>query len=321
MRIEFCLGCGAPLEYAGGAVVECRYCGRDYRLASAPADPRPRLTAGGRAYQVEGLLGSGDACQVYRGRWSVRLGELVVIKVLRSLGDADLLQREWDQLGRLHASTAQGASHFVTRLPQPIAQGVIKEDGGERPLSVYGWQSGFLHTLEEVTGEFADGVSGNICVWMFKRLLELLGFSHATGVVHGAVIPPHVLVHPRDHGATLIGWSAATAWSPSKKEPLPAVSRDWRAFYPEEVARERWVSPAADLAMAARCVLRAAGARTFDEPGNLAGDLGKLVVAAARGEHDDAWALREQVDREASIVYGPPSYHPLRMPGWIALGR
>jgi hypothetical protein len=73
--------------------------------------------------------------------------------------------------------------------------------------------------------------------------------------------------------------------------------------------------------MAARCALTAAGASSFEETGRLPGDLGRLVVAAAWGEHDDAWALRRRVDWQASNAYGPPSYNPLPMPGWRIAGR
>lgn len=330
MRVEFCASCGAPLEARWAEIViVCSYCGchnapgpRGQPIHSAhPADGRPRFAAGGRTYVVEGRLGSGDACEVYRGRWVMRLGEAVVIKVLRALEDADLLRREWDVLARLHRSTAQGASHFVTRLPQPVTRGLITSGGLERAVSIFRWRSGFQHTLEEVLTVHPDGVDGRVVVWLLKRLLELLGFVHQAGFVHGAVLPPHVLVHPRDHGAILIGWTTAATWARGRAERLPAVSAAWEAFYPEALWRERWPSPASDLAMAARCALAAAGgtpdgART----GSLQGVLGEVVRAAARGEHPDAWALREQVDRASAEVHGPPSYNPLPMPGWSIPG-
>lgn len=74
-----------------------------------PDDGRPRLHVGGRTYLLEGLLARGQACGVYRGRWVIRLGELVVLELLRSLADQDLLRREWAVLRHLEESTAQGA--------------------------------------------------------------------------------------------------------------------------------------------------------------------------------------------------------------------
>ncbi len=326
MRVEFCGSCGAPLEARWAEIVlVCRFCGCQNAPgkrgepvpSSVPDDGRPRFSVGGRTYVVEGHLASGDSCEVYRGRWAQRLGELVVIKVLRALSDADLIRREESFLTRLHASSAQGASHFVTRLPQPIARGTLAgKDGLERGVLVLRWPAGFQHTLEDVAHEHPAGVDGRIAVWVLKRLLEILGFIHRSGVVHGAVTPAHVLVHPRDHGAQLVGFAAATAWSKTSQEPLPVVARAHRDHYPAEVVADRWVSPTTDVAMAARCALAVAGAAGFADAGRLDGALGRLVVAAAGGAHDDAWALRDEVDHAASDAYGPPRYNPIAMPGW-----
>lgn len=288
--------------------------------ASTPDDGRPRFALDGRTYLIEGRLGRGDSCEVYRGRWVMRLGELVVIKVLRAPQDADLVRREKAFVDRLHASPAKGAEHFVGRLPQPIALGPVRIEGVERTVAIYQWHSGFLHTLEEVRRHHPDGVDGRIVVWILKRLLEVLSFAHRSGVVHGAITPAHALVHPRDHGAMLVGWATATACSGGHRDALPAISAAWERFYPREVVRDRWVSPATDLAMAARCALYAAGTMDFDDTKALPGGLGILVSGAAWGSHDDAWALRDRVDREAADVYGPPRYNPLPMPGWAFAG-
>ena len=145
----FCDGCGAPLDAPWAElVIVCKSCG-SHNLPGKPGalvpmrepvDDRPRLNLGGRTYVLEGRLALGESTTVYRARWVVRLGELVVIKVLSALSDADLLRREWDTLQQLHASTAQGASHYLTRLPAPVAHGLVESDQ-PRPASVFGWKS------------------------------------------------------------------------------------------------------------------------------------------------------------------------------------
>ncbi len=323
MRVTFCETCGAPIDARWSEIVlVCRYCGSQNAPggpeepvpSSMPDDERPRLAVAGRTYVIEGLLARGDSSNIYRGRWVRRLGELVVLKVLRSLRDADLLHREFRILERLHASDAQGAEHFVGRLPQPIALAASRDMPDARPVAVYGWQSGYLHTLEEVRREHPNGIKGEVAVWLFKRQLELLGFVHRSGFVHGAVIPPHVLVHPRDHGAVLVGWSTATERSGG--DFLPAISRNWKPFYLDEVLRTRAVSPATDVAMAARSVLDAAGAKSFDRAPMLPGKLARLLVDSARGLHDDAWSLIDGLEQVSLSCFGPPSYHPIPMPGW-----
>ncbi|MBN2797812.1 MAG: hypothetical protein JXX28_01575 [Deltaproteobacteria bacterium] len=320
MRVLFCESCGGPLEapWRDLAVV-CPHCGAHnlpgqpgaWSAPRAPADGRPRLNLGGRTYLVEGRLGQGASSVVYRARWVVRLGELVVLKVLAATADRDLFRREWDTLVALQASHAEGAAHFTTRLPVPVAHGLIESDR-PRPASVFGWKSGFVHTLEQVGEVHSGGVRGEVMVWVLKRLLELLGFVHRAGFVHGAVTPEHVLVHPRDHGATLVGWTLATPWRPGHTRPLPATNRRWATFYGGATE----ATPALDLAMAARCAQAIAG---WHLPGvTRPAPLQRVLDAALSGRREDAWALAEELTAASAEAFGPPAYHPLAMPGWEA---
>ena len=112
----------------------------------------------------------------------------------------------------------------------------------------------------------------------------------------------------------LVGWSAAS--ERSRAEPLTVVSRNWRPFYPDEVLTTRAVTPATDVAMAARSVLASVGAKGFDRAPSLPRALARLLADAARSRYDDAWALIDSVEQVSLSCFGPPSYHPIHMPGW-----
>jgi hypothetical protein len=274
-----------------------------------PVDERPRLNLGGRTYVLEGRLALGESTTVYRARWVVRLGELVVVKVLSALSDADLLRREWDTLQQLHASTAEGAGHYLTRLPSPVAHGLVQSDQ-PRLASVFGWKSGFVHTLEQVGEAYPAGIPGEAQVWVLKRLLELLGFVHRAGFVHGSVTPSHVLVHPRDHGATLVGWTVACPWSERATQKVPAKSRRWKALYDGAIE----ATPALDIAMACRCAHHAGG---WHLPKVVKkAPVQRIIERGMSGSEDDAWALAEALTVASVEAFGPPAYHPLRLPGW-----
>ncbi len=331
MRVLFCDRCGAPLDAPGwDAFVLCRFCRStnavgDALTSAMPDDGRPRVSLGGRVYVLEGLLARGDSTDVFRARWAMRLGELCVLKVTRSLADGDLVRREWEAIDRLRGSTVSGSEHFASLLPVPIARGVLREttpegDTVERPAAVYQWRSGFVHTLAEVIDVHPEGIDGRISVWIWKRLLEMLHFVHSAGMVHGAVLPPHVLVHPRDHGATLVGFGTATAVGGS----LPARSRAFEAWYPERGLSTGDASAARDLAMSARCVARALtpvsgrGAATFEPPRSLPEPLFSLLSEVALGvpTGTTAWMLRDRLNAASKQAYGPARYSPLSMPGW-----
>lgn len=320
-RIEFCGACGAPLEARWSKIViECRYCGAQSAPgkigepvpSSIPDDGRPRLAVGGRTYLILGRLASGDSSHTYFARWVRRLGELVVVKILRCEADADLIRREHAFLERLHQSPAPGTERFAARIPEPIALSPVRIGSHERLVAVHRWRSGFLHTLEEVKRQHPRGVDPKVAVWTFKRLLEVLAWSHRSGVLHGAVLPPHVLLHPRDHGAMLIGWSTAMALDRGRRPELIAKSREWKSWY----SGDGDPAPNSDIAMAARCVLWISNDDGFDEPGRLTKGLGELVVAAARGERDDALKLIDEVTARSLEDLGQPTYCPLAMPGW-----
>lgn len=312
MRVLLCGSCGAPLDAPWDQlVVVCEHCGSQ-NLPGKPGDPvpprvpvdgRPRVSLGGRTYVVESRLGVGDSSRVFRARWAMRLGELAVLKVLQASADADRFRSEWRVLEALQRSRAEGASHFVTRLPVPIAHGLVESDG-PRLASVFGWKSGFVHTLTEIGEVHADGVPGEVAVWLLKRLLELLGFVHRSGYVHGAVTPDHVLVHPFDHGATLVGWTCSVPWRRGRVGDLPARSRTWSALYGGATAG----TPQLDVQMACRCVQAVA-------PG-LPEGVAEVVSRGADGRWDEAWVVAERLTEASRASFGPPAYHPLPMPGW-----
>jgi hypothetical protein len=325
MRVTFCETCGAPIDARWAEIViVCRYCGSqnapggrfDPVPSSIPDDARPRLGVAGRTYLIEGLLAHGDSSEVFRGRWVRRLGELVVVKVLHALGDTDLMHREYRTLEHLRRCHTRGAEHFVRRLPRPIAIAPVRLGREARTVAVYGWNSGFVHTLEDVVTEHPHGVPGEVAVWIFNRLLELLAFIHEAGFVHAAVLPSHVLVHPRDHGAMLVGWSAAAEMAAGGTAPLTAVAAARRSYYPAAALNSRTLTRCTDIAMAARSVIFALGGADLKAPRTVPKEIGMLLEDAAKGLRDEAWPLLEEVAAVSQICFGPPSYHPLPMPGW-----
>jgi hypothetical protein len=297
-----CPNCGAPVAPRLGGAVTCAYCMRTLTgvpeaawaaLLLAKDDegiPDGRLTCrvAGVLYAVRGLLARGARADVLLAERVRCPTELVVLKVLRA-GTAvasDAASREHALLVRLAGSTSDAAPFFTTLLPQPLGVGPLQSrDLPERPAIAYRWRSGFQHTLADVREAYPHGIDGRAAVWMWRRVLALLAWTHATGFAHGAVVPEHVLVHPRDHAAVLVGWSKCAARATA--------------------------SEAADIAMSARAILH-----TVDRAG-LPEELGRLLDDVATGALDlDARALADRVLDRATAAFGPPTFHPFTMPGW-----
>ena len=289
-----CPNCGAGLPPPPPAgVVRCEFCATQLSVESGrwkakapdamddpPRDPqKPRLWVGGTRYALAGRLAVGENSEVHLAWRDCRVTELVILKMA---ADASKLAPEWAAIESLQSSTADGAPHFVRLLPQPVATGIARlgQHGadGERPVSVFRWRSGFVHTLADVIGAYPNGVPPEHSVWMWKRVLELLGWVHRSGRVHGALTPAHLLVHARDHGVVFAGWSKSV--------------------------RRNATNGAGDIAMSAQSIVRALGASRAPEP------LARLLQAPP----DDAWAARDQLDQVARTVFGPPKYIPFVMP-------
>lgn len=311
-----CPRCNAPLpNLAPTGVMHCDYCGvalvpstGGVRLMQAdesdlPQPGRTRLWAGGRRYILDGRIAKGSSSDVFLGRFDHRLTEQVVIKLLRAQDDLDVFRHEWDVLGALQNATRDGTAHFSRLMPSPVAFGEarmgIRGTEGTRQVMVLGHASGFVHTFHDVRAAYSSGIPSGASIWLWKRVLESLAWLHGAGFVHCAVLPEHLLVHARDHGVRLIGFSCATRVGEKVKTAV-------RGLTPGVVAE-----PSIDLSMSARAVKEILES-SVPEP------LAKLLE---RATHDaasfaDGWALIAEVDRVARECFGPPKYVPFHMPGW-----
>ncbi len=291
----------------------CLECGA---IALNPSTWPQRLPVGvgEHRYRVFGRIARGESSDVFMACRDAHPTERVVLKVLRASGDEVLMVREWRALEALWASEVQGADFFRQQLPQPVAQGPLtRASGRDGHASVFRWRSGFCLTLADAARAFPGGLDPRAAVWMWRRLLELLGWVHRSGWVHGAVLPQHILLHERDHGATLVGWSAACAIGAAAPVIL---CRSAGPYYSERRWSGARPTPTSDLAMSARCMARVLGgdARSMELPAAVPRPLVELLTRAAEERTDDAWALNDAVEAAARRIYGPPRYIRFRIP-------
>lgn len=269
-----------------------------------------------REYTVDALLATGDYADIYRCTWMVDgcasdPNDVGVFKIVKSPADNDLADDEATMLNKvMSASKANDA--FCQYFPRPRDRFTLKGSSGQhRRVIVLELLDTYI-PMSTIFGLCPDGLDFRDVVWMYKRVLAGLGFAHRAGVIHGAVIPPHLMVHPVTHGAKIIDWSAATTGAPVKY-----VSAKYRDFYAPEVLDKKPPSPATDIFMAAKCAVSlmrgqskhlpipTAIRRFFD---------GCLFVNPSR-RPQDAWALHEEFDELLLKVVGPRKYRPLRIPG------
>jgi hypothetical protein len=313
-----CPHCGASLAASRfAATTVCQYCNASVRIdpsfVSAKAyrdawrewnDPPggqtgDRFSLDHAHWDALRLLARGEISDVYlarRARWP---SELVVFKVLRDDGDAPLFEQEWRALRALQSSDAAGGMDLARRIPFPIATGLLAGAHKGRRASAYRWAGGFTHTFEMVRRAIPGGIEPVAAVWVWRRILEVIGVMQRAGFAHGAILPNHLLVERGEHGVRLVGFSCAD----TPGAPLRVVCTSFEDFYPQL----KTVSTEADVIMSARCVSYLLGR---DTPSPLA-DL--LRRAGAEGE--DPWELHKQLGELGRDLFGPPSFHPIELGG------
>ncbi|MEO3747110.1 molecular chaperone DnaJ [Plantactinospora sp. B5E13] len=228
-----------------------------------------------------------------------------LLKLPRDPADNDLVRAEIDALTRL---AAEGDPRHRAYAPQ-LLDTVTHDDpatGVRRTGPVLEHLAGFV-SLAEVARHFPDGLDPRDAAWMWRRLLVGLGWAHRAGLVHGAVLPEHVLVHPAAHGLALVDW----CYSVRPGERIPAIVARHRDHYPPEVSGRRPATPATDLYAAADLMTRLIGPR-LPAPLRRFADGCRLDRPAMRP--DDAWRLLAELDDLLHQLYGPRRFRPFTLP-------
>lgn len=332
-----CPQCNAPLSPGRFASsVTCSYCGTTIKLDSSSVSAErfheafrvwnsPEtyqiaswISLGDRHWAVNQQIAQGEISDVYTGRLARWPTELAILKILRDDKDTDRFDNEWNALQALHRSEARGADDFTALLPQPISHGEISPGlfAGKR-VSIFRRISGFKHTLEDVIRAYPQGIPPRASIWMWRRILEVLSFVHASGMVHGAVTPAHLLIQENEHGMRLVGYGCSGKTGPK----LHSISRDFEAFYPGSTPSQLTLTPQLDIIMSARCISAVLGGEPASSsfPDAVPPQLVDFVQRIAHSDPNsapkkDAWSIREELGRLADQVFGPPRFIPVVMP-------
>jgi hypothetical protein len=331
-----CPQCNAPLApHRFASSIVCAYCGATIRLDESsvsaalfheafhvwdsPASYQISfwITVGSRHWALEKLIARGAISDVYTARLARWPTELAIVKLLRDRQDLEPFENEWGALQMLQNSDARGADTFSRLIPQPIQHGdVTGENQAGRRASIFRWASGFVHPFDEVIRAYPQGIPPRASIWIWRRILEVLSFMHASGMAHGAVLPAHLLVQENEHGVRLVGYSAAGRLN----QKLGAITPGCEAFYPQPARAWLTLTAQLDLAMSARCIAAMLGGNpmTAALPQAVPAPLAEIVQRIALSKPaagDDAWTLREELGEIAEKVFGAPQFIPIVMAG------
>jgi len=247
------------------------------------------------------------------------------LKMARDGQDNDLLLNE--ALTLRHLLTPRDREPVPAYIPR-LLESFLYEDGSGVRRQVNAFPSivtehgplpsDALYSLEEVRQAYPAGVDPKQMAWMWRRLLIALGHAHDREVVHGAVLPGHILVHPAEHGLLLVDWCASVREPSTTGAHVAAISAPYERWYPLAVLARAMPTPAVDLEMGLRSMVfllggdPMTGALPPRVPGPLQAHLqGALATGAA---HTTAWQLYQHFSDLIFDLWGKRTFVPFTMP-------
>ncbi len=244
------------------------------------------------------LAARGDLANLYRtGRG--------LLKVARDPADNDLMDAEAGALTGIREDVDFRFGAYFPVLAQ-TQRLVDPRSGAERRANLIAELDGFVN-LAQVGAAFGGALDPRDAAWMWRRLLVALGAAHRAGVVHGAVLPEHVLIHPAEHGLVLVDW----CYSGRPPYRLPAMVARHRDRYPPEVLAGQPAGPDTDIWLATSCMTGLTGDRL---PAPLAAFARGCLLASPRRRPQDAWALLGELDELLGRLYGARKFRPFAIP-------
>jgi hypothetical protein len=270
-------------------------------------------------YAVSRGIAGGDLSKVYLGDYAPTDGgptKAVILKVARH-ADLNLFLVSESAAIKALDEAASGTQSYRQFIPTIFESFRVKttDDPQQLQVNVFSYVTADFRLLPDVFSQYPSGIDPRHFVWIFSRLLTVLSFSHSQGIVHGAVLPPHIFIQPVSHAIHLIDWCFAG----ERGKPLLIIPNAYKHFYPPEVGAKQAATSATDIYMAAMCMCYILGSDYGEglEKSGLPPRFTRLLTGCLMKNParrtSDAWALYLELQSAAEAVFGPRRYVKLEM--------
>lgn len=301
---------------------------RWWKIQQGASDPKPNgiveIKTRKRTYKVGETFSQGDLATLYLCEFEVDgKRQEAILKVARNPRDNDLVKSEAAALKAL--SSDKDAAKMQAFTPSLAESFVLRDSGFDRQANVLTLHPEIvspkdLYSLEDVRRAYPGGVHPADMAWMFRRLLAVLSFAHQAKLIHAAVLPPHILIHPALHGLVLIDWSYAVTDPTETGQRVVATPANYTTWYPKEVTRKSPPLPGLDLYLAAESMIYllggdpAKGTSPDAVPSPLRAFFRGCLIEAPAKRPQDPGELLVEFDDLLIRLYGPRKFRPFTMP-------
>ena len=274
-----------------------------------------------RVYTVTDLLGKDDLCNIYRCIYPVeQTKHQGMFRLTNDPYDNDLMQNEAKTL--YHLQGDKDYDDFRAFIPV-ILEAFLYQDSDKKAkqVNICGLHPDIgepneLYTLEEVHQYYLNGIDPRDMAWMWRRVLYILGFIHGAEVIHGAIVPWHILIEPKEHKLMISGWGFSVRNPKATGNHLKAMSLSYEKWYPASVKEKKPPTAALDIGMAARCMMYLIGAEPTQKPKhrNLDSQLERYFTKCIEQQPQDAWQLLSEFDKIIENLWGERKFRIFTMP-------
>jgi serine/threonine protein kinase len=226
------------------------------------------------------------------------------LKLPRSPKNNDLIENEVKILKMLKEGVSERFQMFH---PKTVDSFIHKDQtsGKQRRAIVTNALPKFV-SLREVLDAYPEGIHPRHVAWITRRLWVALDTAHKAGVVHGAVFPENIMIHPEDHGLVLINWSYAQPHGSRLKAVVPKYQDD--GWYGTSLDKD--LDHRIDAKLAARTMDAMLGAQD-------AKPFRAFFKGCYLASTPTAGVLYQEFEELLTSVYGERKYVPFTMPqGW-----
>lgn len=235
----------------------------------------------------------------------------VLVKVAKQPYYNDLIERDIDTLGKLHPEKGPKDRSFPKYYP--TSYGGVLLDGNQGHILE---RIENCVTVADVLRAYPNGIDYRDVAWMIKRILVGLWFAHKREVIHGSVLPPHIVLTLHDHGGRLVDW----AYSTKPRVKVPAMISAYNDYYPPEVPNSDPAREGTDIYMAVKCVQALLGVdlKTKEFPTSIPDPIRELFGLCLNDNVHmrpmDASEVHDTFERLLKDTVGKPIFRPFLMP-------
>lgn len=257
---------------------------------------------------------SGDFSNLHLAKTST--GEAVLIKVAAEEGMNAFLAKE----ASFYRALGQKGNLLALRqyLPELLDAFMVTEGRAHYRVNVFRHRPGFV-SLTDIHAAYPRGLDPRDAAWIWRRLLAQALAAEAIEMVHGAIVPDHVLVHPDTHEPLHIGWVHGVERPQERQARITTVIDRWRDWYPDEIFAREIPTLQTDLYMVGKTMIYLAGGEVAENkfprhyPTVMKDTVAELIKRDPRDRPRDGHALLREFTTGVRQLWGT-TFRPLRLP-------